>query len=42
MKFVTIGYGDRKGYERTGPTVRDAAHDHDARLQSEGETCKSR
>ncbi|HZU47367.1 MAG TPA: transcription initiation protein, partial [Mycobacterium sp.] len=25
-----------EGYERTDPTVRDAAHDHDARLQSEG------
>jgi hypothetical protein len=35
-KFVTIGYGDREGYDRTDPGVRDAAHAHDARLQSGG------
>jgi hypothetical protein len=35
-KFVTIGYGDRPGYERTDPAVRDAAHQHDARLHAEG------
>jgi hypothetical protein len=35
-KFVTIGYGDRAGYERTDPGVRDAAHEHDARLRAEG------
>ena len=35
-KFVTIGYGDREGYERTDPALRDAAHAHDARLLSEG------
>lgn len=35
-KFVTIGYGDRAGYERTAPAVRDAAHDHDARLRANG------
>lgn len=34
--FVTIGYGDREGYERTAPAVRDAAHAHDAKLQSDG------
>ena len=34
--FVTIGYGDREGYDRTDPTVRDAAHAHDARLQRDG------
>jgi hypothetical protein len=34
--FVTIGYGDREGYDRTDPAVRDAAHDHDARLRSYG------
>lgn len=34
--FITIGYGDREGYDRTDPAVRDAAHDHDARLRSEG------
>ena len=31
-KFVTIGYGDRAGYERTSKDVRDAAHAHDAEL----------
>lgn len=34
-KFVTIGYGDRAGDERTAPEVRDAAHDHDARLRAD-------
>ncbi len=34
--FVTIGYGDREGYDRTDPAVRDAAHVHDARLRSDG------
>ena len=35
-KFVTIGYGDQAGYERTEPAARDAAHEHDARLQAQG------
>lgn len=35
-KFVTIGYGDREGYERTDPAVRAAAHEHDAALQRAG------
>jgi hypothetical protein len=35
-KFVTIGYGDREGYDSTDPAVRDAAHAHDARLRSDG------
>lgn len=35
-RFVTIGYGDREGYDRTDPAIRDAAHAHDARLRSEG------
>ena len=35
-KFVTIGYGDRAGYDRTDRTVREAAHAHDAELQAEG------
>jgi hypothetical protein len=35
-KFVTIGYGDRAGYDRTDPAVRDAAHQHDARLHAQG------
>ena len=35
-KFVTIGYGDRAGYDRTPRTIRDAAHAHDERLQKRG------
>jgi hypothetical protein len=35
-RFVTIGYGDRAGYERTDPAIRDAAHRHDDRLRTEG------
>jgi hypothetical protein len=35
-KFVTIGYGDQEGYDRTSPAVRDEAHAHDARLRAEG------
>jgi len=35
-KFITIGYGDRKGYDRTAKTVRDAAHSHDEVLQKSG------
>ncbi len=34
--FVTIGYGDRAGYDRTDPAVRDAAHQHDQHLRAEG------
>lgn len=34
--FVTIGYGDREGYDRTDPSVRDAAHAHDAQLHRSG------
>lgn len=34
--FITIGYGDRAGYERTEPSVRDAAHAHDARMRATG------
>ena len=34
--FVTIGYGDREGYERTPQAARDAAHAHDAELQRRG------
>jgi hypothetical protein len=34
--FVTIGYGDEAGYDSTAPVVRDAAHAHDAQLQSRG------
>jgi hypothetical protein len=35
-KFVTIGYGDQAGYDRTPQDVRDAAHAHDAQLQKAG------
>lgn len=35
-KYITIGYGDRAGYDRTPRDVRDAAHAQDARLVSEG------
>lgn len=35
-KFVTIGYGDQAGYDRTDPGVRDAAHAQDAKLHAEG------
>jgi hypothetical protein len=35
-KFVTIGYGDREGYDRIRPLVREAAHAHDALLRSQG------
>ncbi len=35
-KFMTIGYGDREGYDRTTKSVRDAAHAHDEVLQKGG------
>jgi hypothetical protein len=35
-KFITIGCGDRDGYDRTEAAVRDAAHAHDARLRKAG------
>jgi len=35
-KFITIGYGDREGYDRTDAAIRDAAHAHDARLRESG------
>jgi hypothetical protein len=35
-KFVTIGYGDREGYDRADAAVRDEAHVHDARLRAAG------
>ena len=35
-KFVTIGYGDREGYERTPAAVRDAAHAQDEKLRDSG------
>jgi hypothetical protein len=35
-RFVTIGYGDRAGYDRTDPAIRDAAHQRDACLHASG------
>ncbi|HEV7256593.1 MAG TPA: transcription initiation protein [Bosea sp. (in: a-proteobacteria)] len=35
-RFVTIGYGDRAGYDRTPSAVRDAGHAQDARLVARG------
>jgi hypothetical protein len=35
-KFLTIGYGDQAGYDRTPKPIRDAAHAQDAKLISEG------
>jgi hypothetical protein len=35
-KFLTIGYGDRDGYDRVGRDVRNAAHAHDDRLREAG------
>ena len=34
--FVTIGYGDRAGYDRTPETIRNATHAHDAKLRQDG------
>lgn len=34
--FLTIGYGDESGYERTGADLKDAAHAHDAWLVERG------
>jgi hypothetical protein len=34
--YVTIGYGDQAGYERTSPVLLEDAHRHDAALRSEG------
>lgn len=35
-KFMTIGYGDREGYDRTDAEIRNAAHAHDERLRAAG------
>ncbi len=35
-KFITIGYGDQAGYDRTPAGIRDAAHAHDAKLRQDG------
>jgi hypothetical protein len=35
-KFVTIGYGDQQGYDRTDPAIRNRAHAHDDHLRATG------
>jgi len=35
-QFITIGYGDRDGYDRTAPEVRAAAHANDDELRRRG------
>ena len=34
--FLTIGYGDQAGYDRTPQDLRDAAHEHDAQQAASG------
>lgn len=34
--FITIGYGERSGYDRTDPEIRDRAHRHDDELRERG------
>jgi hypothetical protein len=35
-RFITIGYGDQAGYEKTDESVREAAHERDAELVASG------
>jgi hypothetical protein len=35
-RYITIGYGDRAGYDRTPTRLRDAAHAQDALLLAAG------
>jgi hypothetical protein len=35
-KFITIGYGDQEGYDRTPKAIRDAAHAQDDALRRSG------
>lgn len=35
-QYLTIGYGDRAGYDRTPQALRDAAHVHDRSLVAKG------
>jgi len=35
-KFLTIGYGDEAGYQRTPAPIRNAAHAHDAEMVEHG------
>lgn len=34
--YITIGYGDRAGYEKTDIAAREAAHRQDEHLRSQG------
>jgi len=36
-RFITIGYGDQAGYDRTAKAVRDAAHAADAERVRKGD-----
>jgi len=36
-RFITIGYGDQAGYDRTAKAVRDAAHAADAERMRRGD-----
>ena len=36
LKYLTIGYGDEAGYDRTSPEIRDAAHANDRELRRRG------
>ncbi|NGP16496.1 YciI family protein [Devosia aurantiaca] len=35
-RYLTIGYGDQSGYDRTPPSVRDEAHAADAAQVAKG------
>ena len=35
-RFITIGYGDEAGYERTPQAIKDAAHAQDTKLVADG------
>lgn len=35
-KFLTIGYGDQRGYNATADAVKAAAHAHDSKLAARG------
>ena len=35
-KYLTIGYGDQAGYDRTAQAVRDATHAHDKQMKDRG------
>lgn len=35
-KYITIGYGDQEGYDRTPKPVRDAAHAQDEEIRRRG------